>query len=143
MKEPKLKAVRLFADLSRRELRRLSSVTDEVIVPTGTRLIDEGTFAHEFLLIEAGTADVRREGELVAQLGPGDFAGEIGVIRDARRNATVEATTELTAIVISGRDLRQIMQELPGVAAQIEAEITARLAGAGASGSAASSPEGD
>jgi CRP/FNR family cyclic AMP-dependent transcriptional regulator len=142
MKESKLKAVSLFADLSRRELRRLSSVTDEVIVPTGTRLIDEGTFAHEFLLIEAGTADVRRGGELVAQLGPGDFAGEIGVIRDARRNATVEATTELTAIVISGRDLRQIMQELPGVAAQIEAEITARLATADASGRAASRPEG-
>jgi CRP/FNR family transcriptional regulator, cyclic AMP receptor protein len=142
MKESKLKAVSLFADLSRRELRRLSSVTDEVIVPTGTRLIDEGTFAHEFLLIEAGTADVRRGGELVAQLGPGDFAGEIGVIRDARRNATVEATTELTAIVISGRDLRQIMQELPGVAAQIESEITARLATAGASGRAASGPEG-
>jgi CRP/FNR family transcriptional regulator, cyclic AMP receptor protein len=142
MKESKLKAVRLFADLSRRELRRLSSVTDEVIVPTGTRLIDEGTFAHEFLLIEAGTADVRRGGELVAQLGPGDFAGEIGVIRDARRNATVEATTELTAIVISGRDLRQVMHELPGVAAQIEAEITARLAAASASGRAASDPEG-
>jgi CRP-like cAMP-binding protein len=83
MKESKLKAVRMFAGIPRRELRRLSTVTDEVIVPTGTRLIDEGTFAHEFLLIEAGTADVRRRGELVARLGPGDFAGEIGVIRDA------------------------------------------------------------
>lgn len=62
MEESKLESVGLFAGLSRREIRRLSSVTDEVVVPAGTRLIDEGTFAHEFLLIEAGTADVRRGG---------------------------------------------------------------------------------
>jgi hypothetical protein len=66
MKESRLKTIGLFAGLSRGEIRRLSNVTDEVVVPAGTRLIDEGTFAHEFLLIEAGTADVRRAGELLS-----------------------------------------------------------------------------
>ncbi len=128
MEESKLESVGLFAGLSRREIRRLSTVTDEVVVPAGTRLIDEGTFAHEFLLIEAGTADVRRGGELLAQLGPGDFAGEIGVIQGARRNATVTASTELTAIVMTARDLRQIAKDMPSVAAQIDAAIAARSA---------------
>jgi|ERR1039458_5681837 CRP/FNR family cyclic AMP-dependent transcriptional regulator len=126
MDESKLRAVKLFAGLPQRELRRLSSVTDEIVAPPGTRLIYEGAFAHEFLLIQAGTAEVRRKGKLLAQLGPGDFAGEIGVIQDARRNATVTATTELTAIVMTARDLRQFANELPGMAAQIDAAITAR-----------------
>ncbi len=116
----------LFSNLSRGELRRLSSMTDEIVVPRATRLIDEGAFAHEFLLITAGSAEVRRDGELVAELGPGDFAGEIGVLRDARRNATVEARTELTAIVMTARDLRQIAREMPSVSAKIDAAMTAR-----------------
>ncbi len=128
MDESKLKAVGIFAGLSQREIRRLSSVTDEVVVPAGTRLIDEGTFAHEFLLIETGTADVRREGKLLAELGPGDFVGEIGAMRDARRNATVTASTELTAIVMTARDLRQIAGDMPSVAAHIDAAIAARSA---------------
>jgi CRP-like cAMP-binding protein len=128
VEEVKLKAVALFAGLSRRELRRLSSVTDEVVVPAGSTLIDEGSFAHEFLLIEAGSAEVRRGGELVAELGPGDFAGEIGVMQSARRNATVTAATDLTVIVMTARDLRQIARELPSVAAQIDAAIAARAA---------------
>ncbi len=129
MEESKLKTIGLFSGLSRAELRRLASVTDEIVVPAGTRLIDEGAFAHEFLLIRTGTAEVRRDGESLASLGPGEFAGEIGAMRDARRNATVTATTELTAIVMAARDLRQIAEEMPGVAAQIDAAIAARSAG--------------
>ena len=128
MEESRLKSVGLFAGLSRREIRRLSSVTDEVVVPVGAVLIDEGTFAHEFLLIETGTAEVRRGGEHLAQLGPGDFAGEIGVMQSARRNATVTASTELTVIVMTARDLRQIAKDMPSVSAQIDAAIAARSA---------------
>ncbi len=127
MDESKLSAVELFSGLSRDELRRLSSVTDEVVVPAGTTLIHEGAFAHEFLLIEAGSAEVRRDGRLLATLGPGDFAGEIGAIQDARRNATVTASSELTAIVMTARDLRDLARELPSVAAQLDAAIAARM----------------
>jgi len=130
--ESKLKTMGLFAGLSRGELQRLSSVTDEIVVPAGARLIHEGTFAHEFLLIEAGSAEVRRGGEPLAKLGAGDFAGEIGAMQDARRNATVVATTELTAIVMTARDLRQIAGELPSVGAQIDAAIAARSPDPGA-----------
>jgi CRP-like cAMP-binding protein len=126
MEESKLRSVTLFAGLSRRELKRLSSVTDEVVLPSGTHLISEGTSSHEFLLITAGTAEVRREDKLLAELGPGDFAGEIGVMRDARRNASVVATTDLTAVVMTGRDLREIVREMPSVAAQIDSALDTR-----------------
>jgi CRP-like cAMP-binding protein len=130
MEESKLKSVGLFAGLSPQELKRLSTVTDEVVLLRGARLINEGAFSHEFLLISSGSAEVRRGGELVAKLGPGDFAGEIGVMRDARRNASVVATTDITAIVMTDRDLRQIAQEMPSVAAQIDSAIATRSADA-------------
>lgn len=126
MEESKLEAVGLFAGLTRSELHRLSGMTDEIVVPAGTRLIHEGAFAHEFLLILAGTATVSRGDEVLAQLGPGDFAGEIGVMQDARRNATVAASIELTAMVMTARDLRQIMRDMPTVAGQIKAAISER-----------------
>jgi CRP-like cAMP-binding protein len=126
MQQSRLESVPLFSGLSQHELRRLSTVTDEVVLPAGTHLIDEGTFSHEFLLIASGHAEVRREGRRLAQLGPGDFAGEVGVMSDARRNASVIATTELRAIVMTDRDLRRITQEIPSVEAQIAAAIEAR-----------------
>jgi CRP-like cAMP-binding protein len=129
MQESKLKSIELFADLSREDLRRLSNVTDEIAIPRATQLINEGSFAHEFLLITSGRADVQRDGKVVATLGPGDFAGEMGVMRDARRNAAVIASTDLTAIVMTARDLRQIAREMPSVASRIEIAIAARSGG--------------
>jgi CRP-like cAMP-binding protein len=131
MQESKLSQVELFAGLSPRELRRLSTVTDEIMVPPGTLLLQEGRFAHEFLLIVTGTAEVRRGEEHVADLGPGDFAGEIGAIHDVRRNATVVASSEMTVIVMTARDLREVAAEMPSVSEQIEAAAAARAAPAG------------
>jgi CRP/FNR family transcriptional regulator, cyclic AMP receptor protein len=126
MEESKLKAIALFADLSREQLAQLAGLTDEIVVPAGTRLIDEGSFAHEFLLILAGSAEVRRGQQLLATLGPGEFAGEIGAMRDARRNATVTAVSELRALVMTARDLRHVTAQMPTVAARIDATIAAR-----------------
>jgi CRP-like cAMP-binding protein len=126
MEKTKLRRIALFEDLSDEQLRRLAGVTDEVVVPAGTRLIDEGAFAYEFLLILDGQAEVRRGGELIATLGPGEFAGEIGAMRDARRNATVTAASELTALVMTARDLRRVAAEIPSVGAQLDAAIAER-----------------
>jgi CRP-like cAMP-binding protein len=126
MDESRLRSVPLFADLTRKELKELSMMTDEVTLPAGSHLIDEGAFSHEFLLITSGDAEVRRSGTLLATLGPGDFAGEVGAMHDARRNASVVATSDLTAIVMTARDLRRAAEEMPAVGARIEEAIAAR-----------------
>jgi CRP-like cAMP-binding protein len=126
MEESKLEGIGLFAGLSRAQLQRLAGVTDEIVVAPGTRLIHEGEFAHEFLLILSGSAEVRRGQELVASLGEGDFAGEVGVMTDARRNATVTATTELRALVMTARDLRDVAREMSAVGERIDAAVAAR-----------------
>jgi len=126
MDEQKLRTVPLFAGLSRKELRELATVTDQVALPADTQLINEGAFSYEFLLITSGSAEVRRHGRLVATLGRGDFVGEVGVMRDARRNASVVATSDMTAVVMTARDLRRIAEAIPSVAALIDAAIAAR-----------------
>jgi CRP/FNR family transcriptional regulator, cyclic AMP receptor protein len=127
MKLDQLRAVRLFSSLSKKELEQLSQWTDEISVDEGYKLATEGTFAHEFFVIEQGTADVVKDGERIAELGPGDFFGEIGLIETERRTASVVATQPMELIVMFQREFKQMEQAMPVVADRIRAAIRARL----------------
>jgi CRP-like cAMP-binding protein len=122
-----LQGVGVFSGLSKKELERLSSWTDELSVREGEELVTEGRFAHEFFVIEDGVAEVRQGGERIAELGPGDFFGEIALLETERRTASVVATTPMTVIVMFGRDFKQMEREMPAVADRIRAAIRARL----------------
>jgi CRP-like cAMP-binding protein len=124
--EARLKEVPLFESLSRKQLRQVSQYADEIDLPEGTRFVDEGAFSHEFFVIEDGTAEVTRDGRPIAELGPGDFAGEMGILGREVRNASVVATSPLTAIVMLGRDFRQLDRSYPDVAAQIREAVERR-----------------
>jgi CRP/FNR family transcriptional regulator, cyclic AMP receptor protein len=126
MDESHLTQVPLFASLPRPQLQRLSQLADEVDVGPGKQLVHEGAFAYEFFAIEDGTAEVTREGRHIADLGPGDFFGEMGAVSKHARSATVTATSPLTAIVMSAGDFRRMSAELPDVAQAIEAAIEER-----------------
>ena len=121
-----LSQVPLFASLGRPELQRIAQLADEVDVKPGKELVHEGAFAYEFFAIEEGTAEVTAGGEHVADLGPGDFFGEMGALSHDPRIATVTATSAMTAIVMSAQDFRRMSSEMPAVAQQIEQAIEAR-----------------
>ena len=80
----------------------MAQQADEVDVESGYQLVREGEFAYEFFAIEEGTAEVRRGEQHLAELGPGDFFGEMGLIENAPRNASVTASSPLTAVVMTG-----------------------------------------
>jgi CRP-like cAMP-binding protein len=122
----RLKQIPLFGDLSRRSLERIAAWTDEVDVTAGRHLIDQGAFPHEFMVIESGTAEVLVDGSKVADLGPGDFFGEMALIEAHRRSATVTATADLRVIVMHDRDFRAMEDEMPEVAARIRSVMDAR-----------------
>lgn len=126
MDERHLSQVPLFASLGRPELKRIAQLADEVDVKPGKQLVHEGAYAYEFFAIEEGTAEVTAAGEHVADLGPGDFFGEMGALSHDPRNATVTATSDLTAIVMSAKDFRRLSNEMPAIAKQIEQAIEAR-----------------
>jgi CRP/FNR family cyclic AMP-dependent transcriptional regulator len=127
MDAQKLGDIPLFRSLSKSELNRLAGWTDEIDVPAGRELGTQGTFAHEFFLIEDGAAKVTQDGETIAELGPGDFFGEIGLLETERRTATVTATTPMRLVVMFQREFRQMEQDMPDVAERVRAAIYARL----------------
>jgi CRP-like cAMP-binding protein len=126
--DPKqLEGVGLFSALSKKELEQLARWTDEVEVAPGTSLAREGTFAHEFFVIEDGAATVTHDGAELATLGPGDFFGEIGLLETQRRTATVVADTPMRLIVMFSREFKQMEREMPTVADRVRSAIRARL----------------
>jgi len=126
MDERHLSEVPLFAGLGRADLRRIAQLADEVDVREGKELLHEGAFAYEFFAIEKGTAEVTAGGEHVADLGPGDFFGEMGALSKDTRTATVTATSPVTAIVMSAKDFRRLASESPEIARKIEQTIEER-----------------
>jgi CRP-like cAMP-binding protein len=126
MDEGRLSEIPLFAGLNRKERRALAPRTDEVDLEEGRVIVREGEWAYEFFAIEAGTCEVRRGDQLLAELGPGDFFGEMGLVGDTRRNASVVAKSPLTVVVMTAQAFRQTSRELPEVAAKIRAAIEER-----------------
>src|SRR5918997_2029246 len=126
MDEDRLKAAPLFAGLGRKAWRALAPRADEVELEEGRKIVREGEWPYEFFAIEEGTAEVRRGEQLLAELGPGDFFGEMGLIGQVTRNASVVATSPVTVLVLTGSAFRHIERELPDVSKQIREAIEER-----------------
>ena len=128
MDEKRLDAVPLFAALSKKERSQIARCADEVDVAAGKQLVKEGSFSYEFFVIEDGEAEVLRHDEHLADLGPGDYFGEMGILGHAQRNATVVARTPLTAIVMTDRGLRRMEREMPHLADALREKVQERTA---------------
>lgn len=126
MDEKRLASIPLFAGLSRKERRSVAQRADEVDVEAGREIVREGEYPYEFFAIEEGTAEVKRGDQHLAELGPGDFFGEMGLIENAPRNASVVTRSPLTAVVMTGSAFRQIDRELPEVSKKIRKAIDER-----------------
>lgn len=126
MDAQELGQVSLFSDLNEEDLNALATYVDEVTVSEGKHLVDEGGYAYDLFVIAEGTAQVIVGGEVVAELGPGDFFGEAGVIEKQQRNATVVAKTRMRLLTLTGWDLRRMRRQLGPVMDKLEKAIAQR-----------------
>jgi CRP-like cAMP-binding protein len=126
MDAARLKAIPLFGALAKKQLKSAAQLADEVEVKEGEHLVDEGRFAHEFFVIEEGRAEVVHDGKVIAELGPGDFFGEIALIKTERRTASVVAKTPMKLVVIFGPNFRSLASNLPTVQQRIDSAIEQR-----------------
>jgi CRP/FNR family transcriptional regulator, cyclic AMP receptor protein len=124
----RLKSLPLFADMSDEELAQVAAFAQETSVEAGRELVREGDFSYEFMAIEEGEAEVTRGGEHVADLGPGDFFGEMGLLEKTLRNATVTAKTPMQLMTLTGWDLRRIERTVPEAVARVRAVLQERRA---------------
>ena len=122
-----LKRVPLFSDCSKRELREISQHADEVTLPAGYELTREGASGRELVVIVEGAADVRRKGRKINTVSAGDFVGEIALITDVPRTATVTTTEETHALVLSRQDFRGLMKRVPSIQLKALEALASRL----------------
>jgi CRP-like cAMP-binding protein len=115
LKIEKMQAVPLFQRCSKQELREIAAVADELALPAGSELMREGARAHEFVIVLSGSVEIRRHGEVIAAQKGEQFFGEMALISDEPRNATVTATTDLRALVLPARDFRSLLDRSPAI----------------------------
>lgn len=122
----RLKSIPLFKDVDEEEVAQIAPFADEQQVDEGTYLVREGDFSYEFMAIEDGQAEVLRDGEHVADLGPGDFFGEIGLLEKDRRTATVVAKSPMRLVTLTGWDLKRMEKSMPEAVEKVRAVIEER-----------------
>lgn len=127
MDPAQLEGLSLFSGLSRRQRKLIAQHADEVDVASGARIVEQGRLANELFVIKMGTADVFDGDDLIAQLGPGDIVGEIGVLETHKRTATVVATSPVSAVVMYGPELTALKDSLPALFADLEELVRTRL----------------
>jgi CRP/FNR family transcriptional regulator, cyclic AMP receptor protein len=126
METERLKSIKLFESVPDDELAAIAPFAEEREVETGATLVKEGQFSYEFMAIEEGTAEVTRGGEHVADLGPGDFFGEIGLLERALRTATVTATSDMRLITLTGWDMKRMEKAIPEAVEEIRRVLEER-----------------
>jgi len=122
-----LAGIALLDDLEPEELTKIAPWFEVQDVSPGVNLTGEGASGYSFYILSDGTASVTIDGVEVNTLGPGDFFGELAILGDGVRTATVTTTSPSRLLVLFGTEFRQLQQEQPDLASRIEADVRARL----------------
>jgi CRP-like cAMP-binding protein len=122
-----LASVPLFASCSRKELQTIARASDELSIPAGKVLVEQGDVGRECFVIIDGTATVKRNGRKVATLGPGAYFGELSLLDKGPRTATVTADSPLTVLVLGPREFSSVLEQVPGMAHKLLAVLASRV----------------
>lgn len=123
-----IRRVPLFSRCSKKELAEVAKLADEIDFRAGKQLIREGASGREFFVLVDGNVDVRRKGRKIRSLGPGDFFGEISLVANTPRTASVTAATDVDLLVITPQAFRTLLDHQPQIANKVLAALADRLA---------------
>jgi CRP/FNR family cyclic AMP-dependent transcriptional regulator len=122
-----LRGIPLFAQCSKRDLGAVSSIADEIDLKEGKELTRQGRTGREFFVLVEGTADVIKNDRKVNSLKAGDFFGEIALVHQAPRTATVKASSPVRALVVTERNFRRLLDEQPEIQRKVLAALAERV----------------
>ena len=123
-----IKQVPLFSHCSKKELGMVAQIADEIDLPSGKTLMREGDRGREFFVLVEGSADVRRGDRKVNQLGPGDFFGEIALVSERPRTATVTTASPVRTLVVTAQSFRSLIGRAPEVQRKVLRALADRVA---------------
>jgi CRP/FNR family transcriptional regulator, cyclic AMP receptor protein len=121
-----LRRLPVFSGATNNELRDIASRVDEIDVPAGYTLTREGDRGREFVVLVEGSATVESDGRVIATLGDGDFLGEIALLLYTQRTATVRTTTPSRLLVMTERDFRTLVDDVPAFSRRVWSAAAAR-----------------
>ena len=121
-----LKGIPLFAEVPDDKLQKIAPFADTAEFAEGQVVVKEGAYSNHFYAIEEGTAKVERDGEHLADLGPGDIFGEQGLLEKQERSATVIATSRLRVIKIEHWELSRMRKSMPEVVEELRNKVEER-----------------
>ncbi|RMF88586.1 MAG: hypothetical protein D6736_10130, partial [Nitrospinota bacterium] len=126
-----LKSVPLFANLDVDDLFFLAQITEEKHYPSNTTIFQQGDIGDSLFLIISGEVDVLHvmgeEAHLLNTLGPKDFFGEMAILSEEPRSASVRTRSQVSALVIEKEDFKEILNRRPEIALEIIRVLIARL----------------
>jgi CRP/FNR family transcriptional regulator, cyclic AMP receptor protein len=122
-----LKRVPLFSRCTKKELEAIAAESDELFLPEGSELTRQGGHGREFMVIAEGSADVKKNNRRINQLGSGDFLGEIALLSDAPRTATVTTTSPTRLLVLTDRAFVRVTGSMPSIQASVMKALSERL----------------
>jgi CRP/FNR family transcriptional regulator, cyclic AMP receptor protein len=129
--DTKVKSLRqapLFEGLSKKELTDLARRSEDMELDSGTVLCREGDIGQEFFVIVEGEVEVKRKGKRLGTRGAGDFIGEIALLEDIQRTATVTAKTPVRVFVLTRPTFQHLVNEHPAVENKVMRALARRLA---------------
>ena len=118
----------MFAGCTKDELDEIDRLTDEIRIPKGRTVIRQGDLGQEFALIVEGTADIVKDGEVVATIGPGAYFGEGALLDSITRTASVVAASDLVLEVLDRRGFNTLLDDLPRLSRSMLRGLAHRLA---------------
>lgn len=124
-----IKRVPLFSHCSKKELGLVAQIADEIDLPEGKTLMREGDRGREFFVLVEGSADVRKGNRQVNAMRKGDFFGEIALVSQKPRTATVTTTSPVRALVVTEQSFRSLLDRAPDVQRKVLQALADRVAG--------------
>jgi CRP/FNR family cyclic AMP-dependent transcriptional regulator len=123
-----LKRAPLFEGLSQKELEELAQRSEDMELEPGTVLCREGDIGHEFFVVIEGEVEIERQGKSLGTRGAGDFIGEIALLEEIERTATVTAKTPLRVFVLTRTAFKRMVEQHPGVELKVLRTLAHRVA---------------
>jgi CRP-like cAMP-binding protein len=122
-----LRTIPMFAAISDREIERIGMLTEEVELPAGRVLFNQGDTASELFVVVTGSVRVDRDGQHLATRGPGEFFGEIALVSEGPRTATATCETNCRLFILGRREFHSLMDEFPELKMRVLETLAQRI----------------
>jgi len=122
-----LRNVPLFAGCTTKDLERIARASDEISMPAGSLIVDQGQTGREAFIVLTGEVAVKRNGKKVGTFGSGTVVGELSLLDHGPRTATVVCETDCTLLLLDQRHFIAVLDDVPALAHKLLATLAGRI----------------